>query len=188
MTAYIGIDCGSSLCGLAVLEGFELREYAHCGPRDAVRIIESHCAPIVAIEQIQGYAFNPSRVKDLVETARTEGWILSSCHYGEATSRVFSAREARGEFCRTPRASDKQVAIVIEDLVTISPHVAKLKATMRPHVYDAALVALLAMRRDGVRVPPLSNAADVKLMSIQALENEKRTAKARAKKMAVVRP
>lgn len=171
----IGIDCGSDKTGFACIEmtaaGVRLTAAAH-EPIEWLR--PARADAVYAIEQIQGYAFNPARVKHLVETARNEGRALEMLHNRDVV--VFTAREARGEFCRTPRASDNQVRIVVESLVTIVP---KLKAATRVHVYDAALVALLALRRRGHALK-LPNDAEVRLLSLQALENEKRTAKRKA--------
>lgn len=173
MQVAIGIDCGSERCGFARVDAM---------PDGSCRLVSGCHEPaewlrpprkdaVYAVEQIQGYAFNPSRVKHLVETARNEGRVMEMLHGCDVI--MFSAREARGEFCRTPRASDNQVRIVVESLLVIEP---KLKASIRAHVYDAALVAMLALRRRGVALK-MPNDAEVRLISLQALENEKRKSK-----------
>lgn len=171
----IGIDCGSEKTGFACVEIRDGAATLTAGAHEPIEWLRPTRADAVyAIEQIQGYAFNPARVKHLVETARNEGRALEMLHSRDVM--VFTAREARGEFCRTPRASDNQVRVVVEGLLAIP---IKIKASVRPHVYDAALVALLALRRRGHALK-LTNDAEVRLLSLQALENEKRTAKRKA--------
>ena len=172
----IGIDCGSEKTGFACVEIRNGIASLTAGAHEPIEWLRPTRADAVyAIEQIQGYAFNPARVKHLVETARNEGRALEMLHNRDVV--VFTAREARGEFCRSPRASDNQVRIVVEALLSID---LRIKAAIRPHVYDAALVAMLALRRRGHALK-LPNDAEVRLLSLQALENEKRTQKKREK-------
>ena len=174
---FVGIDCGPELCGFAFIEtSHQAKPRLVLAAHDKPSFIEPARPDYrYAMEQIQGYAFNPSRVKHLVETARNEGRLERALQ--DCSLLVFSAREARSTFCRTPRASDAQVRLVVDDVLDIQ---VKIKAAIRAHVYDAALVAMLSMRANGVHIE-LSQDAEARLVGLQALENEKRNAKRKGK-------
>lgn len=153
-TVALGIDIGPTRSGAALVEldangwvhivwgghvetaGRELRQQI-----ENVRRIDA----VFAVETIQGFAYQSSRVAQLIETARAEGDVIRMAVDMGLSAERFTAPEWRGELCRSKTASDDQIRIAIEGICITRP---TLKADARPHVYDAAGVAIVALARE----------------------------------------
>lgn len=155
---------------------------------------------IVAVETVTGYAYDASRVSALCETTRVEGMILALAYEhglvpleipaGDGSAPVKApdaplpaqaeaARRRiegwRAELCHTPQASDEQIAIVVEGLVGYEG--APIRARERPHVYDAAGLAIVAIHRHLGRRVRLPAAVETALYRQQQAERAERAAK-----------
>ncbi len=97
---------------------------------------------VVAMERLIGYAYEAKRVQALIETAREEGRVEACVAELGGKLLLFSAGECRGQLCRRRTASDECVRIAVEGLLRDVPD---LLADARPHVYDAALAALVGL-------------------------------------------
>lgn len=123
---------------------------------------------LIAIEHLQGYAYEANRVAQLIETGHAEGRILERTlaiiEAARPAGRVSKVREItasdwRGALCRTERASDEQIRLVVEGLCKVRPVV---KADARPHIWDAAGLAIVALARENgraIHLPPAVSAA-----------------------------
>lgn len=136
---------------------------------------------LVVFEQLVGYAFEAKRVQALIETGRVEGALKRVVTDAGGAPIVLSAHEWRAALCRSKTASDEQIRIAVEGLTKTRP---ELKAATRPHVYDAAGVALVALlRARGVlSLPPRLEAAihlqrekEKAARALKKLEPEKRS-------------
>jgi Holliday junction resolvasome RuvABC endonuclease subunit len=167
-TLVLGIDSGATRTGVALVRldpsgWLHIDQGAHLdNESDALRWMVTNTHQrlgAIAIEQIVGFAYEAKRVQALVETARFEGRMLELCRFLKAQVSAFAAGEVRGELCRCRTAGDDQVRIVVEGLTKTRP---ALTADVRPHVYDAAAAAILAIIRATGRplvLPPAVNAA-----------------------------
>lgn len=185
-TLALGIDSGSTRSGLAMVrldpDGWlHIDHGAHLdNEADAIRWLVTNCHQrlgVVALERIHGFAYEAKRVQALIETARFEGRMLELCRVLKTKVVAFAAREVRGELCRSPTASDEQVRIVVEGLTKTRP---VLSAEARPHVYDAAAAAILAIVRGSGRKLLLPKAVEQALFLAQRQERAARGAKKKA--------
>lgn len=139
------------------------------------------CDLLLAIETVEGIAFDPARAADLI---RTEGAAREA--KGIAIARglrteCLSGRTWRGGWLGYPTASDKAIRIAVEATVDFSPDLPRIYATDRKHIYDAIGVAVAAAPRFGFQrivIPPL---AVVKIAEEMG-DVRKRAAKKAAKK------
>lgn len=138
---------------------------------------------LAIIETIEGYAFNPARVKDMVLTARNEGRIIEQLYSAGLLPMTCSAGEARGALGRSAQMSDKQVAIVVEGLVKGAP--TTMRKAERQHVYDACLYGCYGLVKRGARLT-LSSSAELALMRLRA--EERAMAAAKGKRTKAKRP
>lgn len=134
---------------------------------------------LAILEVIEGYAFNPARVKDMVLTARNEGRIIEQLYSAGLPPMTCSAGEARGALGRSAQMSDKQVAIVIEGLVKGAP--TAMRKVDRQHVYDACLYGCYGLVKRGARLT-LSSSAELALMKQRAEERAKSAVKGKRTK------
>lgn len=144
---------------------------------DAARWLITSCHQrhgVIALETLCGFAYEAKRVQALIETARFEGRVLELCRVLKTTVVRFAAREVRGELCRSPTASDDQVRIVVEGMTKTRP---ALTADVRPHVYDAAAAAILAIIRGTGRKLVLPRGVEQALFAAQQQERAKRATK-----------
>lgn len=185
-TLALGIDSGSTRSGLALVrldpDGWlHIDHGAHLdNEADALRWLVTNCHQrlgVIALETLVGFAYQAARVQALVETARFEGRMLELCRILKAKVVSFGAREVRGELCRSPTASDEQVRIVVEGLTKTRP---VLSAEARPHVYDAAASAILAIIRGSGRKLLLPKPVEQALFLAQRQERAARGAKKKA--------
>jgi hypothetical protein len=185
----LGIDAGPSRSGTALVSTSDFRTFAiETGMHtesggEWIRGVIAHAArvsAVVAMETILGYAYESSRVQALVETARVEGMLLERAHYLGARTVPISAREWRLALCRDATASDEQVRVVIEGVTAVRP---VLRAMSRPHVYDAAGIAIWALLRDARRSLVLPPAVSSALLAQQAHERALRADKKTRKAM-----
>lgn len=97
--------------------------------------------------------------------------------------RVQAARELvegwRGDLCRSPVASDAQIAIVVEGIV--GGNGVAFKSEEAPHVYDAIGLAVVAIFRHLRRALILPPDVNTRLLMQQQRDKEARTAKRAAK-------
>jgi len=162
--------------------GAELRQHM----RSAARV-----GAIVAIEHLHGYAYQAKRVAQLLETAQAEGEIRGRAeqNWVEAAAdpmcaahalvvagalpspRAIEAVDWRGELCRSKTASDEQIRVVVEGICPVRP---TLKADARPHVYDAAGLAIVALARANNRRIELPASVNRALHLQQEAEKAKR--------------
>jgi hypothetical protein len=111
--------------------------------RKILQLAAMSSAPI-GMETLIGWAYEASRVQQLVETARVEGRLEERALGFGGTVVHIDARSWRGALCGSPTASDKQIQIAIEGLVRTRPAV---KADARAHLYDATGVALAVLAK-----------------------------------------
>lgn len=155
----LALDPGPTRTGAALLElspsGWPLVLRAgHLDRRELeVWLVEAQqLGRTVAVEQVQGYAYEASRVAQLVETARAEGWIDGRVR-GASRLLWASAAEWREQLCGSKVASDDQIRLVVEGLACGLPHVGSRE---RPHVMDAVGLGIVALARLGdvtIRTP-----------------------------------
>jgi hypothetical protein len=159
---------------------------------------------VIAIEHLRGFAYEAKRVAQLLETAQAEGeirgradqnWIEASADIAEVRALIaagelrppqsIEAVDWRGELCRSKTASDEQIRIVVEGLCKVRP---ALKHDARPHAYDAAGLAIVALARaNGRRIElPASVSSALALQQIQ--EKADRETKKRAKALGIEVP
>ncbi|WP_438028960.1 hypothetical protein [Sorangium sp. So ce233] len=135
---------------------------------------------LLVLEQLVGFAFEAKRVQALVETARTEGRFIQAGLARGLTPQMVSAKDWRGALCRSETASDEQVRVMVEGLIPDMPH---FRCEERPHIYDAAGLAIVVLcRAAGVPIPRTPE-LDRALVMQQAADKAARAAK-RAKKAA----
>lgn len=128
---------------------------------------------LVAVEQLIGYAYEAKRVQALIETARVEGRLIEVARRRGFEPVLIAAKEWRGALCRSESASDDQVRIVVEGLLHGIP---ALRAVERPHVYDAAGLAIVALARAAVLPLCLPAPVETALWRQQQAEKSARTA------------
>jgi hypothetical protein len=134
---------------------------------------------VIGYERLIGFAYEAKRVQALIETARQEGHVEELASHGPyRLVRGASAAEVRGWLCRAPQASDEQVRVVVEGLAPTRP---AMLAVDRPHIYDAAAVALFAMHEHLGRRLVLSSALERALFDQQQKDQSSRAAKREAK-------
>ena len=126
------------------------------------------------LEIIEGYAYKPARVANMVLTARNEGRMIEQIYAACCVPQTCTAGEARGEFCRSKQASDEQVATVVGDLVRGAPM--SLPKKERQHLMDACLYGLLLLRRRTVRLT-LSAAGERALLMARSADHARAAAK-----------
>lgn len=98
----------------------------------------------IAVECIVGYAYEHKRMAALIETARVEGRLLERAEGLGTSALTIEAGLWRGSLCGAPGASDEQIRIAIEGVTKTWP---KVLAVARPHLFDAAGVAIAAIGR-----------------------------------------
>lgn len=130
----------------------------------------------VAAEQIIGWAYEASRVQALVETARSEGYLLGIARMLAAKHTFYSAGEVRAALVGDKAASDARVAVVVEWAFGKAVR-ERFKATERPHVYDGALLAMYAIAQATKRRITLPPRILGELARLQAEEKAARTVK-----------
>lgn len=144
---------------------------------------------IIAIEHLQGYAYQAKRVAALIETGQAEGLIkgLAELELREAFiddklagrsvsasrlgPRQLTASDWRGALCRSATASDAQIRLVVEGLCKVRP---APKADARPHIWDAAGLAIVALARENGRAITLPPALSGALHQLQVEEKGER--------------
>lgn len=129
---------------------------------------------LAILEVIEGYAFNPARVKDMVLTARNEGRVIEQLYSAGLPPMTCSAGEARGHLGRSAQMSDKQVAVVVEALVKGAP--TAMRKVDQKHVYDAGLYGCYGLVKGGARIT-LSSSAELALMKQRDADHAKAAAK-----------
>ena len=139
---------------------------------------------LAIIETIEGYAFNPARVKDMVLTARNEGRIIEQLYSAGLPPLTCSAGEARGHLGRSAQMSDKQVSIVVEGLVKGAP--TTMRKVDRQHVYDACLYGCYGLVKRGARLT-LSSNAELALIQQRGADHAKASEKRKRTKAKRVR-
>lgn len=148
MSTVFAIDPGPAKCGAAVVRCVDgWTEVVKAGHIERDKLSgwlaeSSKCGHILAIEQLAGYAYAPTRVAHLIETARMEGWIMG--RWAGGLPFVVPASKWRGELCGSPTAGDEQVRIVVEALARSVP---KLGYRERPHVLDAIGLGIAVLSR-----------------------------------------
>lgn len=191
MTTVLAIDPGPSKSGAAVvelvggwptvlraghLERWELETWLVQAVADRT---------FLAIEEIQGYAYEAKRVAQLVETARVEGWIEGRWLIGSQRPPLCTAAgDWRHRLCGTRTASDEQVRIVVEACARGIPRVG---CRERSHVLDAVGLAIDALARLSGRALDLPPAAARALLLQQQTEAQSARRSAAAKKAARAR-
>lgn len=178
MVKALGLDPGSSRTGFAWIEiradGWpSLISGAHA-ENDGAEIANQLRAAaqgghLVAVEQIV-MAFRRGSQIALIEAAKAEEGIVRDARSLGANVVRLTAHDWRGELCRSKTASDEQIRIVIEGMCPVRP---ALKADARPHVYDAAGVAIVALARAlgrRIELPPSVSQA----LALQQLEERAR--------------
>lgn len=174
MTTVLAVDPGPSKSGAAVvelvggwptvlraghLERWELEVWL-------VQAVADHT--FLAIEEIQGYAYEAKRVAQLVETARVEGWIAGRWFIGSQRPPLCTAAaDWRQRLCGSRTASDEQVRIVVEACARGIPRVG---CRARSHVLDAVGLAIDAIARLSGRALDLPPAAARALLLQQQTE------------------
>jgi hypothetical protein len=160
-------------------------DFSLCDLGGVIPFIAKHDGwDLATLEVIEGYAFNPARVKDMVLTARNEGRIIEQLYGAGFPPVTCSAGEARGHLGRSAQMSDKQVAIVVEDLVKGAP--TAMRKAERQHVYDACIYGCYGLVKRGARLT-LSSSAELALMKQRAEERAKSAAKGKRTKAKRVR-
>lgn len=182
-TLALGIDSGSSRSGFAVVrldpDGWlHIDHGVHLdNGADAVRWLVTNTIQrlgVIAMEQLVGFAYEAKRVQALIETARFEGQMLELVRILKGRLIPIAARDVRGELCRSPTASDEQIRIVIEAITKTRP---ALTEETRPHVYDAAASAIVAIQRSLGRPLQLPAGVEQRLHLQRETERSKRAAK-----------
>lgn len=191
---------------LAILWGGHVENH---GPELAAQIASAARADVFFVcEKLEGYAFQASRVAQLMETAKAEERIVRDVEIAieraaierrarsvaasglpnpfpalptTALARV-TAGDWRGELCRSKTASDAQIRLVVEGLCPVRP---ALKADARPHVYDAAGLGIVALARANGRRIELPASVSSALHVMQVSEKADRSAR-RAKGLPAV--
>lgn len=194
ITLATGADPGSTRTGWATVsldpDGWMNIDYgAHLdNASDAWRLLVTSTYQrlgFVAMEQLVGFAYEAKRVQALVETGRFEGRVLELAHMQGKQVLLYPASASRGELCRSSTASDDQVRAVVEGVTRRRPH---LTAEARPHVYDAALVAILAIAKSlphAWRLPPK---VEAQLHLIRETERAKRAEKKQRAALGIQEP
>ncbi|WP_437309939.1 hypothetical protein [Sorangium sp. So ce388] len=203
MWTALAFDPGPTRQGVAVVSfdgrRFEMRYGAHlrfgggftaagaheplfgAGQVDALLDDIAEARGIVVIEQIVGFAYDQYRVQALVETSRTEGRLLELARARGIEPLFLEALDVRGELCRTRKASDGQVRVVVEGMLHGIP--AHLTEEQRVHIYDAAALGMVALCRVARVKMPRTPEVEAALVRQKALDEVARAAK-RAKKAA----
>jgi len=160
-------------------------DFSLCELGGVIPFIAKHDGWDLAIlETIEGYAFNPARVKDMVLTARSEGRIIEQLYSAGLPPLACSAGEARGHLGRSAQMSDKQVAIVVEGLVNGAR--TDMRKVDRQHVYDACLYGCYGLVKRGARLT-LSSSAELALIKQRGEDHAKAAAKGEKTKAKRVR-
>lgn len=177
----LGIDPGSSKAGVADVSldangWFHIHHGAHL-PNDgaAIRTLIAHAAQQrfpVAIEQISGEVYRKRRATNLFDTKDAEGTIKEIVRAAGGAFVLIPARDWRKELCRQPGASDQQIRIVIEGICKTIP---TLRAEERPHVYDGAGAAIVAIMMATGRKLVLPKKVEAALLLRQLEEKQLRT-------------
>jgi len=155
-------------------------DYSLCELGGVIPFIAKHDGwDLAIIEIIEGYAFNPARVKDMVLTPRNEGRIIEQLYGAGLPPVTCSAGEARGALGRSAQMSDKQVAIVVEALVKGAP--TAMRKAERQHVYDASLYGCYGLVKRGARLT-LSSSAELALIKQRGADHTKAAAKGKKTK------
>lgn len=155
-------------------------DFSLCELSGVIPFVAKHDGWDLAIlEVIEGYAFNPARVKDMVLTARNEGRIIEQLYSAGLPPMTCSAGEARGHLGRSAQMSDKQVSIVVEGLVKGAP--AAMRKVERQHVYDACLYGCYGLVKRGARLT-LSSSAELALITQRGADHAKAAAKGKRTK------
>lgn len=186
MTRILCIDPGSTHHGVAVLD-WDGKRVSYVRGGYVVSLNELYAEyfgepyDATILEVIEGYAFNPARVKDMVLTARNEGRLIQTLYSFGSAPMQFSAGTTRGHLCRSEHASDKQVAAVVEDLVVNAP--VKMRKAERKHIYDACLYGCYGLVQLGARLKlsPDGEAALLKARGADQLKANAKRAKTKAK-------
>lgn len=198
-TVCFAVDCGPTRSGAALVEladgWHRILWGGHPESRGAELLTQIRSAArvgaIFAIERLQGYAYEAKRVAQLIETAQAEGLIdgaAAEIYLQEAADRALTgrpplprlaplpitARDWRGELCRSSTASDAQIRLVVEGMCPVRP---TLKAEVRPHVWDAAGLAIVALARENGRPVVLPPSVSAGLHNLQVDEKRSRAAR-----------
>jgi Holliday junction resolvasome RuvABC endonuclease subunit len=148
-TLCLGIDPGATRSGLSLVRldpnGWLNIDYgAHVdNETDAWRQMVTSTIQrggVIVLEMIVGYAYDAFRVQPLVETGRMEGRVLELVRLLKGKVITVEALDVRGRLCRSRKASDAQVQIVVEGVTRGRP--AHLTQEAKTHIYDAAAAAI----------------------------------------------
>jgi Holliday junction resolvasome RuvABC endonuclease subunit len=202
MWTALAADPGPTRSGVAVVSfdgrRFELRHGAHlrfgggviaagvhepiAGLADVEFLLDDlvEAGGVFAVEELVGWAYEAKRVQALVETGRIEGRFILAAIARGLVPRLVPAKDWRGALCRSETASDEQVRVMVEGLIPDVPH---FRCEERPHIYDAAGLAIVALCREaGVQIPRTPELEQALVLQ-QAADKSARAAK-RAKKAA----
>ncbi len=135
---------------------------------------------IVVIEQIVGFAYEPSRVPALVETARVEGRIIERAIARGIEPRMVQAKTARGELCRTKKAGDTRVEAVVRGLLRGFP--TKITQKEIAHICDGGALAIVEICR--VARVPIPRTPELEMALVRAGAEEERVRAAKRARVA----
>lgn len=186
MTKVLAVDPGPSKSGAAVVElvgGWPMVLRAGHIERWELEMWLAQAAAdraFLAVEEIHGYAFEASRVAQLVETARVEGFIAGRWTLGSQRPPLCTAAgDWRQRLCGTRTPSDDQIRIVVEALARGIPRVG---CRERSHVLDAVGLGIDALARLAGRAVELPPAAARALLLQQQTEKLGRGLRSAAKR------
>ena len=188
MTLLCGVDPGSRTNAVATLDMSGKRPclLSWCTlTREELATFVSGMSGFLAIEMVEGVAFDPVRAADLIQTQRAAGGAECVAHVNGVRYECLSGRDWRGEWLRFPTASDKAIRVAIEATVDFDADLPRIYATDRKHIYDAIGVAIAAAPRFGLRrvaIPALAMAEIAREMGVVRQKAAKKRAVTLAKK------
>lgn len=115
------------------------------------------CDLLLAIETVEGVAFDPVRAADLIQTQGAACVAEGIAIARGLRCECLSGRTWRGGWLGYPTASDKAIRMAVEATVDFGD-IPRIYADDRKHIYDAIGVAIAAAPRFGFRrvvIPPL---------------------------------
>ncbi len=154
MTLVCGVDPGSRENAIATLDMSGRRPCLLSWSklsREELATFVSGMSGFLAIEMVEGVAFDPVRAADLIQTQRAAGGAEAVAHVNGVRYECLSGREWRGAWLGYPTASDKAIRVAIEATVDFDADLPRIYATDRKHIYDAIGVAIAAAPRFGFR-------------------------------------